>query len=178
MPAGSLVYEIGRSYNDYLLAWGDLQLDIGTDDYMRLYLAATIRNQPDYLVPNNLGDSLYSSDFGMTYGAQPDFDFNTLVVPKEVVTYEEEYRGNMRTVSAAREKVQKTGEAFPIMFIAQNNGDDGTFVAEVYDGENLIASKFVSLDAGQFRVVTINLTLEAGTHEISVCGLTKTITVE
>ena len=178
VPAGSLVYEIGRSYNDYLLAWGDLQLDIGTDDYMRLYLAATIRNQPDYLVPNNLGDSLYSSDFGMTYGAQPDFDFNTLVVPKEVVTYEEEYRGNMRTVSAAREKVQKAGEAFPIMFIAQNNGDDGTFVAEVYDGENLIASKFVSLDAGQFRVVTINLTLEAGTQEISVCGLTKTITVE
>ena len=64
------------------------------------------------------------------------------------------------------------------MFIAQNNGDDGTFVADVYDGENLIASKFVSLDAGQFRVVVINVTLEAGEHELSVCGLTKTVVVE
>ena len=178
VPAGSLVYEIGRSNDDYLLSWGDLQLDIGMDDYTRLYLAATIRNQPDYLVPNNLGDSLYSSEFGMTYGAQPDFDINTLVVPKEIVTYEQESSGSVRTVSAAKEKVQKAGEAFPIMFIAQNNGDDGTFTAEVYDGENLIASKFVSLAAGQFRVVTIELTLDAGEHEITVCGLTKTIVVE
>ncbi len=178
VPAGSLVFEIARAKDDYILSWGDLQLDIGMDDYTRLYLAATIRNQPDYLVPNNIGDSLYSSNFGMTYGAQPDFDINTLVLPKEVVTYEEEYRGSMRTVTAAKQKVQKAGEAFPIMFIAQNNGDDGTFVADVYDGENLIASKFVSLDAGQFRVVVINVTLEAGEHELSVCGLTKTVVVE
>ena len=34
------------------------------------------------------------------------------------------------------------------------------------------------LDAGQFRVITIDLTLEAGEHNISVCGLTKTIVVE
>ena len=178
VPAGSLVYEIGRTAEDYLLSWGDLQLDIGMDDYMRLYLAAAIRNQPDLLVPNNLGDSLYSSNFGMTYGAKPDFDVNTLIVPKELVSYEEEYRGSMRTVTKALDAVQKAGESFPIMFIAQNNGDDGTFVAEVYDGDTLIASKFVSLDAGQFRVVTFDLTLEAGEHNINVCGLTKTIVVE
>ena len=178
VPSGSLVYEIGRTHDDYLLSWGDLQLDIGMDDYTRLYLAATIRNQPDYLVPNNLGDSLYSSNFGMTYGAQPDFDINTLVLPREVVSYEQEKNGTTSTVTAAQQKVQKAGEAFPIMFIAQNNGDDGTFVAEVYDGDNLIASKFVSLEAGQFRVVTIELTLDAGEHEISVCGLTKTVVVE
>ena len=67
------------------------------------------------------------------------------------MTYEEEYRGAMRTVQAAKDKVQKAGEAFPIMFIAQNNGEDTYFTAEVYDGENLVASKFVALDAGQFR---------------------------
>ena len=178
VPSGSLVYEIGRSTEDYMMSWGDLQLDIGMDDQTRLYLTAAIRNQPDLLVPNNLGDTLYSSNFGMTYGAKPDFDINTLVVPKEIKAFEEEYRGSMRTVTKAVEKVQKANEAFPIMFIAQNNGDDGYFNAEVYDGDQLIASKFVSLDAGQFRVVTIDLTLEAGTHEISVCGLTKTIVVE
>lgn len=178
VPSGSLVYEIGRSTEDYMMSWGDLQLDIGMDDQTRLYLTAAIRNQPDLLVPNNLGDTLYSSNFGMTYGAKPDFDINTLVVPKEIKSFEEEYRGSMRTVTKAVEKVQKANEAFPIMFIAQNNGDDGYFNAEVYDGDQLIASKFVSLDAGQFRVVTIDLTLDAGTHEISVCGLTKTIVVE
>ena len=55
-------------------------------------LAAAIRNDPDMLVPNNLGDVLYTSNFGMTYGGQPDFDFNTLIVPKEVLEVEEEYR--------------------------------------------------------------------------------------
>lgn len=178
VPAGSLVYEIGRTAEDYLMSWGDLQLDIGMDDATRLYLAAAIRNQPDLLVPNNLGDSLYSSNFGMTYGAKPDFDFNTLIVPKEIKSFEEEYRGSMRTVTKAVEKVQKANEAFTIMFIAQNNGDDGVFTADVYDGDQLIASKFVSLDAGQFRVVSVELTLDAGTHDISVCGLTKTIVVE
>ena len=51
-------------------------------------------------------------------------------------------------------------------------------MAEVYDGETLIASKFVALDAGQFRVVVIPVTLDAGEHTLSVCGLTKTVTVE
>lgn len=178
VPQGSLVYEIGRNSDEYLLSWGDLQLDIGVSDEMRLYLAAAIRNQPDLLVPNNLGDVLYTTNFGMTYGAQPDFDINTLVLPKAVQTFEEEYRGSMRTVTRAVEAVQKAGVAFPISFIAQNNGDDGSFMAEVYEGDQLLASKFVALDAGQFRVITIELTLDAGTHEISVCGLTKTIVVE
>ena len=68
VPSGSLVYEIGRTEDDYLLSWGDLQLDIAADDATRLYLAAAIRNDPDMLVPNNLGDVLYTSNFGMTYG--------------------------------------------------------------------------------------------------------------
>ena len=178
VPSGSLVYEIGRTEDDYILSWGDLQLDIAADDATRLYLAAAIRNDPDMLVPNNLGDVLYTSNFGMTYGEQPDFDFNTLIVPKEIQEVEEESRGSMRTVTKAVEKVQTAGEPFEISFIAQNNGADGYFYADVYDGDELIASKFMALDAGQFRIVTIELTLDAGVHEISVCGLTKTITVE
>lgn len=177
-PAGSLVYEIGLNTDEYLLSWGDLQLDIGMSDEMRLYMTAAIRNQPDLLVPNNLGDVLYTTNFGMTYGAKPDFDINTLIVPKEIRSFEEEYRGSMRTVTKAVEAVQKAGEAFPIRFIAKNNGDDGAFMAEVYEGDELLASKFVALDAGQFRVITMELTLDAGTHEINVCGLTKTIVVE
>lgn len=177
-PGGSLVFEIARNEEDALYDWGDLQLDTGIDDAARLYLAATIRNDPDFLVPNNLGDVLYTTNFGLTYGEQPDFDFNTLVVPKAIQETEEEVYGSMQTVKRVVEKVQTAGEPFEISFIAQNNGADGYFYADVYDGDELIASKFMALDAGQFRIVTIELTLDAGVHEISVCGLTKTITVE
>lgn len=177
-PSGSLLYEIARTDDDAILSWGDLQLDTAIDDTARLYLAAMIRNQPDLLVPDNLGDVLYTANFGMTYGAKADFDINTLIVPKEIKEVEEEYRGSMRTVTKVVDKVQKAGEPFEISFIAQNNGADGYFNAEVYDGDALIASKFMALDGGQFRIVTLELTLEAGTHEISVCGLTKTIVVE
>lgn len=175
VPQGSTVYEIGRTADDYFLSWGDLQLDIGMDDYTRLYYAAAIRNQPDLLVPNNLGDSLYSSNFGMTYGTVADFDINTLVLPKEVVN-QTDARGN--EVSVAQTKIQKAGEAFPVMFIVQNNGADATAVIDIYDGDTVIASKFIALDEGQFRVVSIDVTLEAGEHTISVGGTSKTVTVE
>lgn len=42
----------------------------------------------------------------------------------------------------------------------------------------MIAEKFVALDAGQFRVFTIELTLEAGEHVISVGDMSTTIVVE
>ena len=175
VPQGSTVYEIGRTADDYLLSWGDLQLDIGMDDYMRLYCAATIRNQPDTLVPNNLGDSLYSSNFGMTYGTVADFDINTLVLPREIVM-KEDSSGNVTSV--AQTKIQKAGEAFPVMFIVQNNGADATAVIDVYDGDTVIASKFIALDEGQFRVVSIDVTLEAGEHTISIGGMSKIVVVE
>lgn len=179
VPAGSLVYEIGRTADDYSSSWGDLQLDIGMTDYQRLYYTAAIRNQPDLLVPNNVGDPLFTSNFGMTYGGQPEFDFNTLILPKELKQVEQEYRGSIRIVTQNVDKVQKVGEAFPVMFIAQNNGDDGIFTADVLANGELVASKVVALDAGQFRVVSIDVTLEtAGTYEISVCGMTATVVVE
>ena len=179
VPAGSLVYEIGRTADDYTSSWGDLQLDIGMTDYQRLYYAAAIRNQPDLLVPNNVGDPLYTSNFGMTYGGQPEFDFNTLILPKELKQVEQEFRGSIRIVTQNVDKVQKVGEAFPVMFIAQNNGDDGIFSADVYANGELVASKLVALDAGQFRVVSLDVTLEAaGTYELTVCGLTATVVVE
>ena len=40
------------------------------------------------------------------------------------------------------------------------------------------AEKFVGVAEGQFRVITAELTLEAGEHTISVGDLTTTITVE
>ncbi|WP_102413101.1 glycoside hydrolase family 3 N-terminal domain-containing protein [Beduinella massiliensis] len=177
-PSGKLVYEIARDADAYLLSWGDLQYDMGLDDTTRLYLAAAIRENPSLLVPDNLGDVLYTANFGMKYNAVPDVDINTLVVPTVVQDVEEENRGSMRTVRKAVKATQKAGVPFDISFIVKNNGDDTCLNADVYDGDQLIASKFVSIAGGQFRVVTIELTLDAGEHTISISDLSETIVVE
>lgn len=49
---------------------------------------------------------------------------------------------------------------------------------QVMDGENVAAEKFVALDEGQFRVISVELTLEAGEHTISVGDMSETIVVE
>lgn len=176
-PAGATVYEIGRTADDLSLAWGDLQLDIGVDDATRVYMAGLVKQNPSVLLPNNLGDPAYTTNFGMNYTSQPAFTFDTLVLPSGMIDEEVESSG---AISIQRNKatVITAGEPFTMYFLAFNNGGDGTFNADVYDNGELIASKFYALDGGQFRVVSIDLVLEAGEHEISVCGLSKTVTVK
>ena len=50
--------------------------------------------------------------------------------------------------------------------------------AVVTDNGEPVAEKMVALDAGQFRVISIELTLEAGEHQIEVLGMTKPLTVQ
>ena len=49
---------------------------------------------------------------------------------------------------------------------------------QVLDGENVAAEKFVALTDDQFRVITMELTLEAGEHTITVGDMSETIVVE
>ncbi|MCE5344408.1 MAG: hypothetical protein LLF96_12620 [Eubacteriales bacterium] len=175
-PGGSTVFEIARNETDAALDWSDLQVDTGVSDEVRLYMAALVKEDPTYELPNNLGDVLYTTDFGMQYGKEAAFTFDTLVLPKTVVTEEVASFGGSQSQNVAKETVV-AGEPFTIRFIAWNNGADGTFNAEVYDGDEQIASKFYALDSNQFRIVSLELTLDAGEHTISVCGLTKTINV-
>lgn len=166
-PTGRLVFEIGRTAEDALLDWGDLHYDTGVSAENRLYMMQMVRNNPVAAIPNNLGDVLYTSNFGMQYDKAADINANTLVLPREIVD------GNSVVAT------QKSGEPFAIRFVLQNDGADGYVNADVYDGENVVASKFMALEGNQFRVVTIEVTLEgAGEHNISVCGLNATVTVE
>lgn len=176
-PAGSLVFEIAWNSDDALLDWGELQRDTGVDAKTRLYMAAMARNNPTVEMPTNLGDVMYTADFGMRYGQAADIVCDTLVLPQAVVTEEQETSSGTQMSSFAK-NLAKAGEPFEISFIAQNNGADGHVNADVYVDGQLAASKFVALDGGQFRVISIELTLEAGEHEISVCGMTGTITLE
>ena len=70
-PAGSLVFEIGRTAADNLLDWGELGLDRGVDTRTRLYMAGLVRQNPQVLQPSNLGDVLFPQNFGMRYGERP-----------------------------------------------------------------------------------------------------------
>lgn len=182
-PTGTLIYEVGRTEQQGLLDFGNLQYDTGMGDAERLYIAQLVKRDPSIEIPTNLGDVLYTAGFGMRYNKAADITCSQLVMPTEATVTTEPFingRGEEVTLTnvTVADKVMKAGQPFEICFVAENNGDDGYITAEVFDGDEMIASKLVALDAGQFRVVTFELTLDAGVHEISVCGLSKTITVE
>jgi hypothetical protein len=174
------VFEIARSADDVALAYGDLQLDTGVDIKTRLYLVGAVRQNPSILIPNNLGDVLYQNGFGLRYGKDAQISLNTLVAPQFVTTEERQSPwGGAQLVTTTANAPQKEGVPFEINFIAQNDGADGYATIEAYEGETLLASKFVSIQGGSFTVVTLSVTLEGvGEHTISVGGLTAVITVE
>lgn len=177
-PTGKTVYEMAWTAEDAELDWGELQFDTGVTNEMRLYMAALARNNPTIQMPDNFGDVMYPVNFGMTYGSNGDIVCDTLIVPKTVITYEEETSSGTRSVTAAREII-KAGEPFKVSFIAQNNGTEAGIVnAVVTDNGEPVAQKMVSLNAGQFRVISIEVTLEAGTHTLEVLGMTKTLEVQ
>ena len=176
VPGGSLVFEIARTTEDATIDWLELALDTGVDTKTRLYMAATVRNNPTALLPNNLGDVLWTTEFGMTYGNDADFVFDVLTFPQTVGVIEEETSSGVSTTTSVVDYVV-AGEPFTIYFIAQNNGGDGHFNADVYDNGQLIASKFYSVNGGDFIIAEIELTLEAGEHTISVCGMEKVLTI-
>lgn len=179
-PEGSLVYEIPRDGDDAQTDWGELAYDTGVDTTTRLYMAATVRQDPTALLPNNLGDVLYPADFGMRYGEDSDINLNTLVMDQEVTTTEQEnsWTGEMEEVSVAANKTVASGETFQIYMIADNAGADGTILAQAYEGDTLLASQIVGVEGESFSIVTMDITLEgAGEHVITVGDNTLTVTV-
>lgn len=178
-PAGSLVFEIARNSEDATLDWGELQLDTGVNMQTRLFMAATVRQNPTATLPNNLGDVLYPNEFGMRYGQDAAISLNTLVVDQTVKEVEQEVWGNKQMVKKALDKTMKSGEPFTLYMIADNAGADGTTLVQAYEGDTLLATKFVSVEGGSFAVVTLSITLEgAGEHTIKVGDMTKTIMIE
>lgn len=178
-PAGSTVFEVPFEVEDLNIAWGELQMDIGVDNATRLYMAMMAKANPTIVMPNNLGDVMFTTDYGMSYSKPADIELSLLTVPQKSESVTTETNGRVRTTVTVFNAPQKAGVPFELNFVAQNNGEgDGHITAQVKDGDSVIAEKFVALDAGQFRVFTIELTLEAGEHVISVGDMSTTIVVE
>jgi beta-glucosidase-like glycosyl hydrolase len=179
-PTGSTVFEIARNSNDAALDFADLQLDIGVDTKTRLYMVGTVRQNPTAVIPNNLGDVLYPNGFGLQYGQDAQISLNTLVVPQIVTTEERQSPwGGAQLVTVAANAPQKAGVPFEIYLIAQNDGVDGYTTVQVYEGNTLLASKFVTVEGKSFVVVSIEIAIDSiGEHTITVNDLSTAIIIE
>ena len=177
-PGGSTVYETAYNADDYTLSWGELQDDIGVDTATRLYMAMMAKENPTVDMPNNLGDVLWTTDYGMSYSDPAQIELSLLSVPQTTEEMEVEGRWGTSIETVAVTATQQAGIPFEINFVAKNNGGDGHVTVQVLDGDTVAAEKFVALDADQFRVITVELTLEAGEHVITVGDMSETIIVE
>ncbi len=178
-PTGSTVFEIARTSDDANLDWGELQFDTGVDIPTRLYMAATVRNNPTAALPTNLGDVIIPVGFGMRYGENADIDTNTLVCQQSVEEVVTDMGSSTSTSISAVNKTVTSGEPFSLYMIAENHGADGSATVEVMENGQVIASKYISVEGGSFVVVTMDVVLEgAGEHTLTVGDNTLVITVE
>lgn len=178
-PTGSTVFEIARTSDDANLDWGELQFDTGVDIPTRLYMAATVRNNPTAALPTNLGDVIIPVGFGMRYGENADIDINTLVCQQSVEEVVTDMGSSTSTSISAVNKTVTSGEPFSVYMLAENHGADGSATVEVMENGQVIASKYISVEGGSFVVVTMDVVLEgAGEHTLTVGDNTLVITVE
>ncbi len=175
-PAGTTLFEVA-SAEAKALSWGELQDDIGVTDAVRLYMAMLAKENPSIEMPNNLGDVLYTDSYGIRYSAPADIELSLLTLPRKVVTEEYTSRGKLATRYVASNGAD-AGVPFTISFVAKNNGGAGSLDAQILVDGEVAATKFIGVTEGQFRVITVTLTLEAGEHTISVGDMSAALTVE
>ncbi len=143
-----------------------------------LPVAMLAKRNPAIEMPNNLGDVIVTDDFGIEYSKPADIRLSLLTVPRFAQVEEVEGSSGIQKQTTVKTVVPKAGEAFKISFVAENLGEgDGLITGPVLDNGEAVAEKVIGVTAGQFRVITVYLTLEAGEHTITVGDLTASITV-
>ncbi|HIU18656.1 MAG TPA: hypothetical protein IAC48_01155 [Candidatus Limiplasma stercoravium] len=177
-PAGSTVFEVPYAAEDAYTSWGELQMDIAVDEPTRLYIAMLAKENPSIDMPSNLGDVLYATEFGMSYANPADIELSLFTAPEAGESVTTESNGWTSTSIVVSNAVQTAGEPFEVYFVAKNNGGDGHTTVQIMEGDTVLAEKFVAVDGGQFRVITMEITLDAGEHTISLGDMSTIIVVE
>ena len=177
-PGGIIVKEIARDSIKDELQWKDLAGDQGADPYVRLMVQALMEDDPMHASPNNYGDPLVQYHYGMTYGEQPEWTYSCLIVPQTVTQEEVEGSSGSKSIQSTVANEAKAGEAFTIYCLLRNNGSDGITTVEAYANDVLVAKKIMTVCGGSWRVVQMDLTLEAGEYVLNVGGQTASITVK
>lgn len=177
-PTGKTLFELGFDADAKAISWGELQDDIGVDNKTRLYMAMLAKQNPHVDMPNNLGDVILTTEFGIRYSNPADIELSLLTVPQKTETEEVQMGSSTSMQTTVLNATPKAGEPFEINFVANNKGGAGLVTVQVMDGDAVAAEKVVGVAENQFRVITVELVLEAGEHIISVGDMSETIIVE
>ncbi len=175
-PGGIIVKEIARdtvSDNDQ---WKDLAGDQGASPYVRLMIQATMEDDENHASPSNWGDPLVTYQFGMSYGKDPEFKYSCMILPTVQETVEVE-SGSSTTTQTNVYNQTKAGEPFTVYCLLRNNGADGLTTVQAKANGDVVAEKIMTVEGGSWRVVQMELTLNAGEYTIEIGSLTGTITV-
>lgn len=175
-PSGIITKEIARDTVADNDQWKDLAGDQGASPYVRLMVQATMEDDPNHASPNNWGDPLVTYQFGMSYGQDPDFVYSCLILPTVQVTEEVE-SGSSTTTQTTVYNQTKAGETFTVYCLLRNNGADGITTVQAKANGEVVAEKIMTVEGGSWRVVQMDMTLDAGEYTIEVGDQVGAITI-
>lgn len=176
-PGGIINKEIARDILSDEAQWKDLAGDQGASNYVRLIVQALMEDDPNHAAPINYGDPLVTYQFGMSYGENPDFQYSCLILPiVQEVREEEGSSGSINTVVYNTETA-KAGEPFTVYALLRNNGADGFTIAQARANGEVVAEKIMTVEGGSWRVLQMDLTLDAGEYTIEIGDQVGHITI-
>ncbi len=176
-PSGIVTKELARDASNDKVQWKDLAGDQGAPAYVRLIVQALMEDDPNHASPNNYGDPLVHYQYGMTYGAQPEFKYSCLILPQTLTEVAGVDSSGNATVTVEAVQQAKAGQPFTVYALLRNNGADGMTIAQAYANDVLVAEKIMTVEGGSWRVLQMDLTLEAGEYTIKVGDQVGTMTV-
>ena len=176
-PGGVINKEIARSIVADNEQWKDLAGDQGASPYVRLMVQATMEDDPNHASPRNWGDPLVSYHYGMHYGQNPEFKYSCLILPMMQETKEVESGSSTSTQTTVWNQA-KAGEPFTVYALLRNTGSDGITTVQAKANGEVVAEKIMTVEGGSWRVVQMDITLDAGEYTIDIGGQTSAITIE
>ena len=177
-PEGIIQKEQARNNVEDALQWKDLAGDQGASPYVRLIVQALMdADTENHASPNNYGDPLVIYNYSMRYGKAGDFAYKCLILPQSVTEEEGTNSWGSATVTTTVSNTAKAGVPFSVYCLLNNNGGDDMTIVEAKANGEVVADRVYTVQGGSWRVVEIQMTLEAGEYEIEVGGLKGTLTV-
>ncbi len=176
-PGGVINKEIARNVVADNEQWKDLAGDQGASPYVRLMVQATMEDDPNHVSPRNWGDPLVSYHYGMHYGQNPEFKYSCLILPMMQETKEVESGSSTSTQTTVWNQA-KAGEPFTVYALLRNTGADGITTVQAKANGEVVAEKIMTVEGGSWRVVQMDITLDAGEYTIDIGGQTGAITIE
>ena len=176
-PGGVINKEIARNVVADNEQWKDLAGDQGASPYVRLMVQATMEDDPNHASPRNWGDPLVSYHYGMQYGKNPEFKYSCLILPMMQETKEVESGSSTSTQTTVWNQA-KAGEPFTVYALLRNTGSDGITTVQAKANGEVVAEKIMTVEGGSWRVVQMDITLDAGEYTIDIGGQIGSITIE